>query len=61
MKNNNEIVYNPSDIMKILKLSKGKLYQFLEEVWQNQTPFKVIKIGKLYKIPKDSFNRWLYE
>ena len=34
-------------------------YVFLEKVYEDQAPFKVIKIGKLYRVPKKSFDEWL--
>lgn len=52
-------VYNPKEIQKMLGLGKESVYVFLEEVYRNKKPFIVIKIGKLYKIPKEPFNRWL--
>ncbi len=52
-------VYNPKEIQKMLGLGKESVYVFLEEVYKNKKPFIVIKIGKLYKIPKEPFNRWL--
>ena len=52
-------VYNPNEIKIILKLSRSTLYTFLDEVYRNQKPFKVLKVGKLYKIPKDSFDNWV--
>ncbi len=57
----NEIkkVYSPKEIQKMLGLGKESVYVFLEEVYKNKKPFIVIKIGKLYKIPKEPFNRWL--
>lgn len=56
-----EVVYNAVDIQRILKLSRSKVYEFLEEVYANQKPFKVLKIGKLYKIPKEAFDKWIIE
>ena len=32
-----------------------------EEVYVKQKPFKVIKIGNIYRIPKSSFDHWLDE
>lgn len=52
-------VYSPREIQKMLGLGKESVYGFLEEVYMNKKPFMVIKIGKLYKIPKEPFNRWL--
>ena len=58
---NEKIVYNPEDIQVILGIGKNKVYEFLEDVYKNTHFFKVIKIGKLYKVPIKSFDSWLYE
>lgn len=58
---NEKIVYNPEDIQIILGLGKNKVYEFLEDVYKNTHFFKVIKIGKLYKVPIKSFDSWLNE
>lgn len=52
-------VYEVSDIQKILGLVRSKTYDFLDEVYRNKKPFNVIKIGKLYKVPKLSFDKWI--
>ena len=52
-------VYSVVEIQKILGIGRTRIYQYLEEVYKRQDPFKVIKIGKLYKIPKNSFDEWL--
>ena len=52
-------VYEVSEVQEILGLGRSKTYLFLEEVYKKQQPFIVIKIGKLYKIPKDSFDKWI--
>lgn len=52
-------VYDAEDIQKLLGIGRTKTYEFLDEVYQKQKPFRVIKIGKNYKIPCVSFERWL--
>ncbi len=52
-------VYDVSDIQTILGLGRTKTYKFLEEIYHKQNPFTVLKIGKLYKVPKDSFDMWM--
>ena len=59
MDEENKKVYEAEDIQKILKIGKNKVYDFLEDVYSNTNFFKVIKIGKLYRVPKKSFNDWL--
>ena len=56
---NNKKVYSVAEIQKILGLGRSKTYYFLEKVYKAQQPFRVIKIGKLYRIPKESFDNWL--
>lgn len=52
-------VYDVSEIQKILGLGRSKTYEFLEQVYINKAPFNVIKIGKLYRVPKDVFDKWV--
>lgn len=52
-------VYNASDIQKILGMGRNRVYELLEKTYKNQTPFRVLKFGKVYKIPKQSFDEWL--
>ncbi len=59
MNTENKQVYSISEIQKLLGLGRTKTYNFLDEVYKKQEPFRVIKIGKLYRIPKDSFDKWL--
>ncbi len=48
-------VYTVQDIMAILSISKNMAYKFIKE----NPPFKVIKIGDLYRVNKESFDLWL--
>ena len=59
MNTENKQVYSISEIQKLLGLGRTKTYNFLDEVYKKQEPFRVIKIGKPYRIPKDSFDKWL--
>lgn len=52
-------VYLASDIQKALSLGRSKTYEFLEEVYKKQEPFRVIKVGKLVRVPQKSFDDWL--
>lgn len=52
-------VYEAEDIQKLLGIGRTKVYEFLDEVYQKQEPFRVIKIGKMYKIPRRPFDKWL--
>ena len=52
-------VYDVEDIQKLLGIGRSKAYAFLDEAYQKQEPFRVIKIGKLFRVPKQSFDNWL--
>jgi len=53
-------VYLAGDIQRILGIGKSKSYTFLEEIYkQKNPPFRVLKIGKLFRVPKNSFDQWL--
>lgn len=59
---NNDIekkVYNATEIQKMLGMGKNGLYEYLEEVYKKQTPFRVLKFGKIYKVPKQAFDNWI--
>ena len=57
--NNGKLVYDAEDIQVLLGLGRSKTYNFLSLVHKNKEPFVVRKIGKQYKIPKDSFDKWI--
>lgn len=53
-------VYLAVDIQRMLGIGKSKAYTFLEDVYnQKDPPFKVLKIGKLFRVPKRGFDEWL--
>ena len=54
-----KLVYEVSDIMYFLNISRSSAYRFIQEVYKNKEPFKVFKIGNNYRIPKKSFEKWL--
>ena len=47
-------VYTPKDIQEILRISRTAAYALIAKA-----PFRVIKIGKVYRIPKQKFDNWL--
>ena len=60
MKNKVEsAVYTASEIQEFLQLGRTKTYDFLESVYEKQAPFRVLRIGRIFRIPKDDFDRWL--
>ncbi len=52
-------VYDAEDVQKLLGIGRTKAYAFLDEVYEKKEPFRVIKIGRLYRIPKAAFDKWL--
>ena len=52
-------VYMAEDIQRMLNLGRSKTYEYLEEVYRTQQPFRVIKIGKLLRVPRKSFDDFL--
>lgn len=53
-------VYEATEIQRMLNVSKTSVYKFLADVYEKQSPFRVIKIGTLYRVPKQDFDVWLY-
>ncbi len=52
-------VYNVEDIQMMLSLGKNSTYSFLDKVYKEQKPFRVLKFGKAIRVPKVSFDNWL--
>lgn len=52
-------VYDVEDIQRLLGIGRSRAYAYLDEAYQKQEPFRVIKIGKLFRVPKQSFDNWL--
>lgn len=50
--------YTAEDIMKLLNIGKTAVYELIKDSLRNEKNFKVIKIGKLYRVPKSSFDNW---
>lgn len=59
-KSESTIVYHAEDIQSLLGLGRSKTYEYLQQVYRDQAPFRVVKIGKLFRIPKQSFDAWIY-
>ena len=53
------LVYYPKEIGTMLGLTKSTTYNFLNKVYETQTPFKVIKINTVIRVPKEGFDAWL--
>lgn len=53
------LFYDVVDIQKMLGLGRSTTYSWIQAIFKVQEPFKVLKVGKLYKIPKKSFDEWI--
>lgn len=51
-----KLVLTVSEVQRILGLSKNKAYEF---VTSDECPFRVIKLGRLYRIPAKDFYSWI--
>jgi excisionase family DNA binding protein len=52
-------VYTITEMQEMLNISRESAYRFAGEVYQKQEPFVILKIGRSFRIPKDSFDRWM--
>lgn len=52
-------VYEVEEIQNILGISRSAAYELIRETYKMQHPFKVLKIGNLYRAPKVPFDNWL--
>lgn len=52
-------VYHVEEIQSMLSLGRNSTYAFLEKVYKDQKPFKVLKFGKVIRVPKVPFDDWL--
>lgn len=52
-------VYSVADIQCLLDVSRSKAYEFIKKVYREGEPFRVVKVGDNYRIPKVSFEAWL--
>ena len=53
------MVYNVEDIQMMLSLGRNSTYSFLDIVYKERKPFRVLKFGKVIRVPKVSFDNWL--
>ena len=49
-------LYDIEDLQELLGIGRTRAYQLVKEAYEKQQPFKVIKLGKLYRIPKKPFD-----
>lgn len=52
-------VYTVEDIRTLLSLGRTGTYEFLNRVFNEQKPFRVIKIGRQIRVPRREFDAWL--
>ena len=52
-------VYTVNDVMDLLGIGRSAAYEYIKKVEEQKEPFRVIKVGKSYRIPKESFDKWL--
>ena len=48
------------DCAVMLGISMSAAYSMIEDAFKNGTPFKVLRIGKCYRILKDSFLAYVF-
>ena len=53
------MVYTAEEIQAMLHIGRNNIYDYLGDVYREQYPFRVIKIGKQYRIPKVPFDKWI--
>ena len=49
-------LYDMDDLQELLGIGRTRAYELVKEAYKTQSPFKVIKLGKLYRIPKKPFD-----
>lgn len=54
------VVYTVVEIQEMLGCGRNKVYNLITEAFEKKNMFHVIKVGKNYLIPKESFHNWLY-
>ena len=54
-----KLVYEVEEIQAMLSLGRNSTYAFLDKVYKEQKPFRVLKFGKVIRVPKASFDEWL--
>lgn len=52
-------VLTAKDIQEILGVCEKTAYSLIQQSLKRGDMFKVIKVGRLYKIPRDPFLNWL--
>ena len=53
------MVYDLADIQRMLKIGRTASYNFIAKVYKEGNPFPVLRVGSMYRIPKEKFDMWL--
>ena len=53
------MVYDLADIQRILKIGRSASFDFIAKVYKEVNPFPVLRVGSMYRIPKEKFDMWL--
>jgi len=53
------LVYDVDEIQQFLGMKRTSIYRYLDKVYETQKPFRVTRIGRIYKIPKKPFDQWI--
>lgn len=53
------MVYDLADIQRMLKIGCTASYDFIAKVYKEGNPFPVLRVGSMYRIPKEKFDMWL--
>ena len=53
------MVYDLTDIQKMLKIGRTASYDFIAKAYKEGSPFPVLRVGSMYRIPKEKFDMWL--
>lgn len=54
-----DMLYDIDDIQKLLGVGRTMAYDLVKKAYKTQDPFRVIKVGRLYRIPKKPFDEWI--
>ena len=57
--NRDSMVYDLADIQKMLKNGRTASYDFIAKAYKEGSPFPVLRVGSMYRIPKEKFDMWL--
>lgn len=52
-------ILSVEDIQEVLQVGKNSAYDLVKKAYENKSPFPVIKIGRLYRVPKQKFMDWI--